>query len=1028
MNKFWKFFINNRQFSYIILIALVFLGTQSLLTIPRESSPEVQVPIAIVTTPFPGSSAVDVERLVTNEIESQLSSSLENVNKITSTSADGISSIVVEFNADADIDESVRDTKDEVDKVKSELPDEANDPVVSEVNFVDEPIMFISIQTDLPDIGLINLADSVEDELEKIKGVSRVEAVGLPEREVQVIVKREALTQYGISILDITSALRSANNSLPVGSIELDGVSYSVTFEGNINDPNEIKDISIGSPSGKVVYIRDIAEVVNGTTNRSNMARVSIDGGLSDSAISLQVFKRKGGDVTRLSREIRESLKDMEDGVLKEVPYLVSFDTGEFVKDDLKNLSFTALQTILLVMIILFITIGWKEAILSGLTIPLSFMVAFIGLKASGNTINFVSLFALILSVGILVDSAIVVVESIHTKMKAMNDKVESAKMTIEEFYYPLTSGTTTTIAVFAPLFLLSGVTGQFIASIPFTIIFVLVASLFVALGVVPLMASIFLTRRNNSKMEERQEEWTRKIQDRYKKFLLSFLESRKKQNNFLKLMIGGFFIALLFPILGIIKVEFFPQEDIDFMFIEIEKPQGTLIEVTDLSVREVEEYLYNNENIDSFTTEVGAGSSFASSGSSSGEKFGNVTIILKKDRKKTSSEIVEDVREELSKISSATVRVLQPNNGPPTGDPVSIKFFSDDLGNLNKAVLSGEKLLNSIEGATGVNSSAKSDATEFKLTVDRAKASQFGLNPTTIAITLRTAIFGTDATTINNIDGDIDVVVKLDLNDKGYNPNTTTETTIDSIKNISLPTPKGSVLVGSLVTTTLDTANTAISHEDSKRIGSVSSQVEEGANVREIIKEFEDRQGEMNLPDGTEISFGGETEDVNESFKEMGIAVLLGILIVASILVLQFKSFRQALFVIAIIPLSLIGVFVGLAVSGKALSFPSMMGFIALSGIVVNNSIILIDNMNRTRKEYPHYPIDDVVLKGATSRLRPILLTTFTTVVGIFPLTYASGLWAPLAFSIMFGLTFAVIVTLILVPIMYSRWPGTVE
>ncbi|MFT5352760.1 MAG: multidrug efflux pump subunit AcrB, partial [Candidatus Paceibacteria bacterium] len=181
-------------------------------------------------------------------------------------------------------------------------------------------------------------------------------------------------------------------------------------------------------------------------------------------------------------------------------------------------------------------------------------------------------------------------------------------------------------------------------------------------------------------------------------------------------------------------------------------------------------------------------------------------------------------------------------------------------------------------------------------------------------------------------------------------------------------------------------------------------------------------------LPDGTEISFGGETEDVNESFKEMGIAVLLGILIVASILVLQFKSFRQALFVIAIIPLSLIGVFVGLAVSGKALSFPSMMGFIALSGIVVNNSIILIDNMNRTRKEYPHYPIDDVVLKGATSRLRPILLTTFTTVVGIFPLTYASGLWAPLAFSIMFGLTFAVIVTLILVPIMYSRWPGTVE
>jgi len=1024
MKNFWNFFLNNRQFSYVVLITLILFGFQSLLTIPRESSPEVQVPVAIVTTVFPGASTVDVERLLTDKIEERLENNLENVNNITSTSREGISTVVVEFDASADIDSSIRDAKDEVDLVKPDLPTEANDPIVSEVNFVDEPVLTISLQSSLSERELILLVEDVEKELEKIKGVSRIDSAGLPKREVQVVVRKESLSQYNLSILDITRALQISNSSLPVGSIETGGVSYAVTFKGDITDPEQIKNVSISRPNGGVVYIRDIADVTNGVTNKSTISRISLGGNPSESSVSLSVFKQGGGDVTRLSDDIREKLSEMREGILSDTPYLVSFDSGEFVKEDLKSLSFSAFQTVVLVMIILFLSLGWREAILAGISIPLSFLVAFIGLKLSGNTINFISLFSLILSVGILVDSAIVVTEAVHTKMKEMKDKTQAARETIDEFYYPLMSGTMTTIAVFAPLFLLSGVTGQFIAGIPFTIIFVLLASLFIALGVVPLIGSVFLKRRARSRMEEKQEEITHVLQEKYRNFLKGIIGNRKKEKRFMQLIVLMLILSLALPFIGLVKVEFFSQEDVDFLFVEVEKPEGTTLEITDLSVREVEEVLYSNPDIESFVSEVGRGSAFAGSGGS-GEKIGNVTIILKKDREADSTKILRDLRSELSKINSADVRISQASNGPPTGAPVSIRFFGDDIDTLSAAVLKGENLLESIEGTTEVTSSAQSDATEFELVIDRAKASQFGLDASTVALTLRTAIYGTTATSINNIDGDIDVIVKMNLNENGNDPHQTTQTTLDSIKKISIPTPRGSVLIGSLVSSEIDSASAVINHEDRKRIATISSQLSGDITSREIIAEFMNRVDELDLPDDIEVAVGAGTEDANQSFKEMGYALFFGIVLIMAILILQFKSYRQSFMIIAIVPFTLIGVFVGLALSGKSLSFPSMMGFIALSGIVVNNSIILIDSMNGIRRNYPHNPIDEVVINASVSRLRPILLTTLTTVIGIIPLTYSSDLWSPLAFAIMFGLSFAVVVTLILVPILYARWPG---
>jgi HAE1 family hydrophobic/amphiphilic exporter-1 len=448
-------------------------------------------------------------------------------------------------------------------------------------------------------------------------------------------------------------------------------------------------------------------------------------------------------------------------------------------------------------------------------------------------------------------------------------------------------------------------------------------------------------------------------------------------------------------------------------------------LEITDLSAREVEEVLLKFDDIESYIVEVGRGSQFGSGGSN--EKLASATLLLKEDRVKPSSELLEDIRVELSQITSAAVRVFQPSDGPPTGAPILVKFFGDDLDAIAKSVEQAEELLKTIPGTAEVDKSTKNDALEFSMVIDRARASQFGLTPSDVAFTLRTSLFGTNATTIKANGKDIDVLVKLDLNQGFTTPDTTNKTTIDAIENIELLTPSGNiVLLGSIVKTSLVGSNEVIRHEDRERIGSASAQVAKGSNTREVLAEFTTKMEQVELPEGVVMSIGGETEDSNQAFIEMGLSLIVGMIAILSILVLQFQSYRYALYILAIIPFTLIGVFTGLAVSGQPLSFPSMMGFIALSGIVVNNSIILIDRMNKLRVQ--GLPIKEVVVQGATSRLRPIILTTVTTVIGITPLIYTSELWGPLAFAIIFGLSFAVFVTLILVPMLYFRWPGKLE
>lgn len=1027
MHNLWVFFLKKRAFTYMLMFTLISMGMYSLVGIPKESSPEVIIPVGIVSTVLRGGSAQDVETLITDKLEDDIAN-IENIDKVTSSSAEGVSVITAQFIASADIEKSIQNLKDAVDKGKGDLPDDATEPMVTKINFADQPMLILSISQDLSPAGFTALGDDLERELKKVSGVSKVETSGTRDREVQVVVRKTELAKYNISLGQVIAALQSANVSFPIGNITVSDIDYPIKLDGAINEASEIPQITIQSPSGVPVYLRDIAFIADGLEAPRTFSRVSVNGQPSQNALTLNVYKKSGGDVTKIARDVRVKIEDLKATKLQGAEVVVSFDGGEQVEKDLKELTRVGFETVILVMLVLFLTIGWRESLVAGLSIPLSFVIAFTGLYLSGNTINFISLFSLILAIGILVDSGIVVAEAIHTRTKVYGNAYDAAIATIKEYAWPLIAGTMTTVAVFAPLFFLSGVVGKFIASIPFTIIFVLLASIVVALGFVPLLA-ILLTKDHKSRFEDIQEAWSHKAATWYKNFLGSLLDSRKNQNRFLAGLALAFVLSIALPVTGLVKVAFFPQDDQSFVVVSVERKQGTPLALTDLSVREVEEILYASPHVQSFVTTVGGSSAFSGNGSSAGSKLANITVLLYKDRKLSSTEIVDLLREDLAPITSADVKVGQSNNGPPSSDPVVIKFVGDNLDELAQAADKAETLLTSLPGTLDVTTSLRDDGTQFEITVDKEKATQAGLSAASIAQTLRTAVSGVTATTIKQQSNDIDVIVKADLNAEFVNPEDTIKTTIDSIKQFPIVTPTGTVLLGSLIETKIAPSRAVIQHENQKRIAMVTSKLTSTGNAIEIVNDFKKQEALLNLPDTVTVSYGGDNEEVNRTFAEMGLALLAGMLGMLAILVLEFNSFRYSFYLLLAIPLSLIGVLGGLAVTGQPLSFSSMLGLIALAGVIINHAIILLDSilhrLDNNKEHGTPESLRDAIVESSAIRLRPIFLTTVTTVIGMIPLAGVSALWGPLAFAIMFGLSFAMILTLVLIPVFFFRYPG---
>lgn len=1026
----WDFFISHRQFSTLLLILVFILGIIAVAKIPKESDPEVDIPVVVVSTVLPGASAQEMEELVTDKLEDKLIG-LDGARKINSTSKESFSTITIEFEAGKDSEDQKTKVQDKVDLAKVDLPDQAEDPVVFKIESSDQPIYIFSLSGPYEVVELNRLAEKLKDDLEKISKVSEVSIVGGKEREIKILVDKAALDRFGLSLSQVTRSISQANANIPTGSIKTAGSDYLIKLSGELKSADEVAEVPIVSIKGSVVKVSDIAEVIDGYKDEKTKSRLSLEGQPSLPAVSINIFKSRGGNIIRTVDKVEELIaKSKKDFLPQDISTEVFLNMADFIKEDLNNLIKSGIQTIILVFILLYIFVGGREAILASLAVPLSFLMAFIFLAELGFTLNFLSLFSLILALGILIDTAIVVVErmNIYINDQELSPK-EAALLTVKEFQYPLITGTLTTVFAFVPMLLMSGIMGQYMRVIPITVSLVLLSSLFVGLGFIPSLAS-----RRKSKLGRLSlffksifSSWVRffskirvfigdrifnSLSSKYRRGLNNLLFLKSRRRIFWLVIWILFIISLSLPISGAIKVKLFMQEDGDFFAVKIKKSARTLLEDTSKTMEEVEKKLLTDEVIKSFSISVGQ----ASFSGGSGENIAEAVINLKKDREVSSIQISEYYQKYLEKmIDDAEISIIQMGSGPPSSAPVDIGLRGDNIKDLEVQVLKLKDILSSIPGAINVQTSIDEPRGEFLLDIDRNKAKAYGISTIELASLLRNAVHGAEATTIREKGEEVEVIVKYDL-EIGRE-----SVSINDLESLTIATPAGDIPLGALVKTNLSSTQPTIRHEEGKRALRLTADNESEVSPVEIVRDFQKKIEGVDLPQDIEIVFGGEQEDIDQSFADMFKAMILAIFLIAGILVLQFASYRQPLFILSTIPFSFIGIFPGLVLIGSPLTLPAIIGVVALAGIVVNNGIILIDTINSNRRLGKSK--EEAILEAGTSRLRPIILTTLTTLVGIMPITLASAVWGSLGFTIIFGLAASSVLTLFAVPLLYRRF-----
>jgi HAE1 family hydrophobic/amphiphilic exporter-1 len=1009
-----EIFIRKQTFTWFLLSVLTVSGIFVMFTIPKESTPEIKIPIVGVTTAYPGSSSFDVERLVTEPLENQLLRALRDVDSITSQSSEGISSITINFDSSVDINEALSDVRNEVNIVKSDLPTDSIDPVVQEFSFDDQPIFVVSLSSTEAFTSLNDTVNKIEEMFLDVKNVSKVSISGMPDREIKVILDKNKLSQFGISPNTVSQKIDQSDFSFPAGSIIQNGVEYNITVDNSLVDTDDIRNIIVGSrEGGQFIYVKDVAIIEDGLAEYTSLSRLSVNGNRPQQAITFSVNKQVGADITKVTTSLNESLEEIKKD-LPNAEFVILIDAGENISTDIKSLSRSALQTILLVVVIMSIGLGIRESLVAGVAVPLSFLLTFMALNFTGYTINFISLFALILSIGLLVDASIVIIEGItNNREKGLSPK-NAIRATLKEFAGPVIAGTATTIVVFFPLIFLSGITGQFIKSIPITIIFVLISSLIVALIFVPLLSTVKFGSKFHMKFSDKLSSWREekinKFSTWYGNSLRKLLVHKKMGKRLMRYLVLLFIVSISLVFTGLIKSEFFPSDQFDQLTIRLELPKSSLLQETDQELQGVEEYLRNANNIESFVSQINSNTA-------------SITVILKE--KKEGDNTLQSLRDYLLIYeTNASISVSPPANGPSSDAPVNLKLSGDNYEDVVSTSLDFERMLRGIPGTTDVKSSVSENVLGIVLTLDREKIIESGLEPVSVASFIRSSIFGSEATTIKRQGDDIRVNVITAINDNYTSSDTTNYVSIDQIRSLPIMTNSGNVPLGVFITESIRGNTPVIDHEDGDRIVSVSSALETGVILSDVSGNLREQISNYEIPDGVTWSFGGDVEESAESGIQLLIALLVGIMLVIGVLVYEFNSIRKMLFIVSVIPFGLVGVLLGLFIFNQTLSFTSMIGFVALVGIVVNNSIILIDVLGGLQKEDDE-ELDhlELVIKGASSRLRPILLTTATTAMGMLPLLFTSPVWRPLALAIISGLMFAVILTLVMIPLMYYWW-----
>lgn len=1092
-----SFAIDSSTMVMVLMVILFLIGLYSYITLPKEAQPDIAIPYVVVSTVYPGVSPADVENLVTQKIEDELNS-IADIKRMTSTTVEGYSNIVMEFDTEVNLDEALQKVREKVDLAKSELPSDVEEPTVSEINLAQFPIMQVNVAGDYDLERLKQVSESIQDNLEAIPGVLEARLAGGLDREVYIDLDLAKMKYYGIDFIDVIEGIQFENVTIPGGNVDVGSKKFLVRIPGEYDDPAELADIVLKAPDDRPIYLRDVAAVDFGYMERESYARLG-----GNPVITLSIVKRTGVNIIDVTDRVKAVLERDSANFPPGTTYNITNETAKMIRDTVSSLENNIISGLILVVGVLLFFMGVRNAFFVGIAIPLSMFLSFIVFMVMDISLNMIVLFSLILALGMLVDNAIVVVENIYRYLEEGYGRVEAAKKGVGEVAFPIISGTVTTLAAFTPLMFWPGIIGDFMGYLPLTLIITLSSSLFVGLVINPVLCALFMRidgAPTEKPMTKRgvwivgglaattyllflaaspvlwlmlagtaialyflhkkamapigywwQREGMERLIQRYQRTLDWSLDHPVT-------VISSAIVILIisFPLFGMFNAgsELFPSDiPPTSAYVQIETPVGTLATETDRVVNVYEKQIQNIPGVMDVESVVATSGSKISGGDmgggSSSTHLGTVVVNFKDYNKRETDAFASlaYMQREFEKYAlGAKVVVELPANGPPTGKAVNLELVGQDidvLEELSNKVLSTIRNHPVSQKLEGLDTDLPDRRPELVVQVNRERAATFGLSTNKVGSTVRNAINGVEASKYRDGNDEYDIIVRLDDRYR---------TSLDAVGDLFIMAEGGrQVPISEVASWYVADGLGGINRKDTERVITVASDVRTGYNQNEVLAEVQAVVEPLlsELPRGYYMRWTGQQEEQMETMAFLGAAFLFAILLIVFTLVAQFNSVAKSFIVMSTVLMAISGVLYALVI--LQMPFVIVMtgiGVITLAGVVVNNAIVLIDYVDMLRSR-DGYELRPALIKAGSVRLRPVLLTAITTILGLVPLAIGFNLdflvlytdparffgdlgtylywggeqaawWAPMAVSVIAGLSFSTVLTLVFVPTVY--------
>lgn len=1008
----------------LCFVTVIILGLFSLAKLPIDLYPDIDTNQLMVITMYPGASAEDIEQNVTKPLENTLNS-VEHLKHITSQSRENTSVITLEFEYGYDIDVLTNDVRDKLDMVESSLPDDVQNPIIFKFSTDMIPICLLSVEAEESMQGLYKiLDDAVANPLARIDGVGSVSISGAPKREVHVYVDPNKLEAYNLSVEAISSVVGAENRNVPGGAFDIGSNTYSLRVQGEFNETSEMENLPVGSFNGSVVYLKDVAKVVDSLEERTQQ---TFNGGKEGAMIIIQ--KQSGANSVDISEKVMKMLPKLQKNLPSDVKIGVIVDTSDNIRNTIASLEETVLYALLFVMIVVFVFLGrWRATMIIIITIPVSLIASFIYLFATGNTLNIVSLSALSISIGMVVDDAIVVLENVTTHIERGADPKQAAVHGTNEVAISVIASTLTLIAVFFPLTLVTGMTGVLFRQLGWMVTIMMIISTTCALSLTPMLCSQWLRRQNHhSKLFIRLYGPIEKALDKFDNAYASLLRRVVAHKTVTIVICLGIFVGSIF-LMKFVGTEFFPTQDNARIGVDLELPIGTRVEIARETTGRLDSLWrkkYPEIKVLNYTVGPASSDNTFASLSDNGSHIVSMNISLTDpgDRERGIKEIADSMRHDLDRYFPEYQKA-QVNVGGGRGmgmggqSTVDFEIYGYDFTETDSVARQLKQILEDIEGTADITISRSDYQPEYQVDFDREKLALYGLNLQTAAYYLRNRINGATASRFREDGEEYDIKVM-------YDPEHRTE--ISDIENITIITPSGAgVKLKELGKVVERQTPPTIERKDRERQITVSAVVD-GVPLSQVVTDAQIEIDKLHLPSGITIGLAGSFEDQQDSFSDLLMLGVLIIILVYIVMAAQFESLTYPGIIMTSLLFAFSGVFIILWLTGHTLNVMSMIGAIMLIGIVVKNGIVLIDYITLNRER--GMSIRLAVIDGGRSRLRPVVMTTLTTILGMVPMAVGSGqgaeMWRPMGTAVIGGLTFSTILTLLFVPVLYCVFAG---